>query len=104
MQFTDTEKIAILKNVDIIVNADGVIHDKEKIFVLQLLNAFNLSIDYVAYKAKLMSLPMSASIIKIMNSEKKEEAKNIIIAASLADGNLDPTELGALLAMFDAFE
>ena len=104
MLFTEKEKIAILKNVELIVHADGMIHDKEKVFVLQLINSFELSINLVALKTKIMSIEEAALVIKNMNNDKKEHAKKLMIAASLVDNDLDEKELLVILALFEVFE
>lgn len=65
------EKIAILKVLDDIMKADGIIHDNEKAYIESVQESFGLE-DVVKEEVECLTKPEALEILKELDDEQKE--------------------------------
>jgi len=99
MEFSKTEKLAILKHLELVVKADGVIHEKEKEFLLAAVINFNITLGEAKGTKDLELVDAVKTLVK-MNSEKKEYVKDLILKLSIVDGDFHINEMLLVSSLF----
>lgn len=97
--FTKNEKTAITKAMLMVAGADGVIHDGEKAYIVELIDALDLEPGDVT-KAGKLDITECMSILSKMSDEKKGGLVIILNEMAKADGIIDDDEIKIMLGVF----
>lgn len=101
MEFTRTEKLAIINVLDQIVLSDGRVDKMEAAFMVAILTQFNLT-KHDAYEARNIDLLEVSRVLKNMSYTKKEYFKELAIAMVQIDGSEHDNEI-AIISLIFAF-
>lgn len=101
MNFTILEKMSILKALDEVLLADGNIHRREVTYLNQVMDIFDVDMDFVSESRNLNSAHAS-STLKSMDSVKKGALGVMLKEMASADGEIGMKELEVMFAVLDA--
>jgi len=93
---SNSEKLAFVKMVDTIINADEVIHDAEIEIMSQLMQRFEFDSEFVA-KAKEEKIEDVLPSLRLMPNEKKRMIVRLLNAVAMSDGFVHQKEMTTIL-------
>jgi len=93
---SNSEKLAFVKMVDTIINADEVIHDAEIEIMSQLMQRFEFDSEFVA-KAKDEKLEDILPFLRLISNEKKRMIVRLLNAVAMSDGFVHQKEMTTIL-------
>jgi len=93
---TNSEKIAFVKMVDSVIEADEVIHDAEIEIMSQLMRRYDFDSVFVA-EAKKANLDDCLSVLKAMPNEKKSQVIQMLNVVAMSDGFVHKNEMKLIL-------
>jgi uncharacterized tellurite resistance protein B-like protein len=93
---TESEKLAFVKMIDGVIQADEIIHDAEIEIMSQLMSRFDFDSKFVA-KAKKENLDDCISILTSLPSEKKSSIIQLLNVVAMSDGFVHKNELNIIL-------
>ena len=99
MNWTNKEKIAILKSIGFIIGADGKIHPNEIKILQGFCNRYGLNIDIAMKEQDIMSASEMRKIISSMSQSDKQTIKSFWMEAMTCDGNVDDREAETIALM-----
>ncbi len=101
MEFTLTEKLAIVKALVEMAAADGVLSGQETQYMVQLSRLLGFDETFIPM-ARQMNLDEAISALRSMNNPKKEALVVMLREMAHADGEVDDEELGVFGAVLNA--
>ncbi|QCX01430.1 TerB family tellurite resistance protein [Aggregatimonas sangjinii] len=103
MDFTLAEKLAIVKAVDAIVIADGVVHNGEIDHVQQLMHTIDFDSNFIV-QARNIPAGHDIKILKEMPDNKKTDLARILKEVANSDGFVHKKETALMSQIFAAIE
>lgn len=92
MTFDISEKLAIVKVIDALIHADGVVHNGEINAFGKLMEVLDFDANFLI-QARFLETEQSISMIRNFSNEKKELLENIMDQVSKADGFVHQKEI-----------
>ena len=98
--FNLAEKLAIVKDIDRLILADGKVAEGEMIYLGQLMKLLNFDSNFVE-EARKFNFKQAHSILKNLSEPKKHSLAIILHEMAYADGEMDRKELKMLFTAFE---
>lgn len=99
MEFNLIEKLAIVKAIDEVITADGIIADGELAYLGQLMLILKFD-NYFIQEARKFSPTQAMMVLQEMNRQKKEALAIMLHEMANADGEVDIEEKKVILSVF----
>lgn len=100
-ELTYKEKIAVLRVLNEIVNADGIIHEKEIEYMNEVARSFDLADNYKEDVENMVTL-QALSVIKELSSTIKEKIAQVMGKMIVVDENINYNEVKLYNAVCDS--
>ena len=101
MEFNLAEKLAIIKMIDSVIYADGVVHKAEIKELGQLMKHIDFDSSFIPFARNIES-KQGLAILKDMTDEKKQALAKILEDLAKSDGFVHKKETALLLNVFSA--
>lgn len=95
MDYTLTEKYAIINILSAIMEADTVIHPKEVEYMNSIMKSLQIMVSDLDH-LEIKDFRLDRQIIRDMSSEKRSEAMELFRKMSEVDGYIDPREIDVI--------
>lgn len=99
MNWTNKQKIAVLKSIGFIIGADGKIHPHEILVLQGFCNRYGLNIDNAMREQNQMTANEMRNIISNFSSSDKKLVLSYWKEATMCDGEAHPNELETVALM-----
>lgn len=99
VEFTQTEKLGVLKAIDQVLRVDDRIYEGESFFVSQLSKVVDFDRNLFD-QARAMNLHEAIDVLREMSDEKKEALAAMLNEAANADGKVQEAELKTIYDIF----
>lgn len=103
MDFTLSEKLAIIKMIDSVIIADDVIRHGETNFLNQLIRSIGFETNFL-FHAKNLDYQEGILMLKEMSRDKKSMLREILHSVSKADGFIHKKETDLIAHIFSSIE
>ena len=99
MEFTQDEKLGVIKAIDQVIRVDDRIYEGESFFISQLSKVVDFNKELFD-RAREMNLADAIEALKTMPEEKKRVLARMLSEAAGADGRVDEEELQVIYRIF----
>ena len=99
MEFTDSEKYAVVAILMLIMEADTIIHPKEVEFMDEMMDRLNIRVHDLDHM-EMDDLALSKIAILAMSLDKQQVVKSWFQTMVEVDGNIDPRETEVINQIF----
>lgn len=96
MEFNLAEKLAIVKTIESIIMADGIVHKKELSALSVLMNRLDFDSNFLI-QARGIETEQGMLILNNMTNVKKKSLANILEDMAMADGFVHEKEMAIIL-------
>ncbi len=101
MEFNLAEKLAIVKIIDAVIHADGVIHDGELQELQQLMKFIDFDTNFIM-QSRNIAHDQSLLILKAMPDDKKKVVAIILEELANSDGFVHKKEIDLIVSVFSS--
>jgi len=99
MNYNLAEKLGIVKMIDSMINADGIVHNGEISIMVELMEYLDFDSSFIQ-QARTISSSQSLMLLGSMSDEKKVALASILEEVALSDGFKHEKELALLKQVF----
>ncbi len=99
MDFNLAEKLAIVKVIDSVIHADGIVHHGEINALSKLMGVIDFDSNFMV-SARILDTEQSTNILKQMSEEKKNALARILEDMAKADGFVHQKETALMVEIF----
>lgn len=99
MKFNLAEKLGIVKMIDSVIYADGIVHQGEISLMGELMKVIDFDSNFII-QARNIASSQSLILLSNMTHEKKQAMASILEEVAMADGFKHEKELALLLKIF----
>lgn len=92
MDYNKTEQHAIVSVLIAIMEADGVIHPNETVYLNKVLSTFSITESEIE-EIQVFDPIITPRVLKEMPQDKRDEARQLFIGMAECDGFTDPREI-----------
>jgi hypothetical protein len=99
VEFTQDEKLGVIKAIDEVIRVDDRIYEGESFFISQLSKVVDFDLELFD-RARKMKLSDAIAVLKTMPDDKKIALARILTEAAGSDGRVDEDELKIIYRIF----
>ena len=103
MKFEISEKLAIVKVIDALIHADGIVHNGEINAFGKLMAVLDFDANFLI-QARFLETEQSISMVRNFSQEKKEMLENLMAEMAKADGFVHQKEIDMMENVLSAIK
>lgn len=99
MDFNLAEKLGIVNMIDSVIHADGVVHEGEVSYMVELMKLMDIDSNFIL-QARNIDRSQSLILLSNMTDNKKQALVSILEKVALSDGHKHEKEMDLLIKIF----